>query len=75
MTSYNEETKNKYFLKEFLFDLGRNEEFENSLIFKSFVEEDQDDQDDILSEDYIRGWNRFYFQEPVLITFTKSEPV
>ena len=53
MTSYNEETKNKYFLKEFLFDLGRNEEFENSLIFKSFVEEDQDDQDDILSEDYI----------------------
>jgi len=31
MTNYNEEISNKYFLEEFLTDLGRNEEFENPL--------------------------------------------
>jgi len=39
MTSRSEETSNKYFPEEFLFDLGRNEEFEKSLVFKSFAKD------------------------------------
>jgi hypothetical protein len=58
MTSYNEETDDKYFLEEPLFDLGESEKFENSLIFESFVEDDQDDdQEDVLSEDDISSDN------------------
>jgi hypothetical protein len=36
MTSRSEETSNKYFPEEFLFDLG---EFEKSLVFKSFAKD------------------------------------